>query len=84
MKFEERLGGSVVECLPLAQGMILRSWDGVSYLPCRKPDKRFDPRTSGSCPEPKADAKPLNHPGVPKKSFLHSILLVFLRLFSYS
>ena len=25
----------------------------------------FDPRTPGSCPEPKADAQPLRHPGVP-------------------
>ena len=26
-----RLGGSVVECLPLAQGMILESWDPVPH-----------------------------------------------------
>ena len=24
------------------------------------------PRPRGSCPEPKADTQPLNHPGVPK------------------
>ena len=29
--------------------------------PCRVPDVGLDPRTSGSCPEPKA----LSHPGIP-------------------
>ena len=33
--------------------------------PCRKPDVGLDPRTPGSCPEPKADAQPLSHPGIP-------------------
>ena len=28
--------------------------------PCRKPDAGLDPRTLGSCPEPKADAQPLS------------------------
>ena len=28
-KIKGRLGGSVVECLPSAQGMILESWDRV-------------------------------------------------------
>ena len=32
--------------------------------PCRKPDMGLDPGTPGSCPEPKADAQPLSHPGV--------------------
>ena len=32
---------------------------------CWEPDTGLDPRTPGSCPEPKADAQPLNHPGVP-------------------
>ena len=32
------LGGSVVECLPLAQGTILESWDRVPHqAPCEKP-----------------------------------------------
>ena len=26
----------------------------------------LDPWTPGSCPEPKADAEPLSHPGVPE------------------
>ena len=33
--------------------------------PCRKPDVDLNPRTLGSQPEPKADAQPLSHPGVP-------------------
>ena len=36
--FVGRLHDSVVECLPLAQDMILRSWDGVLlWAPCREP-----------------------------------------------
>ena len=32
------LGGSVIECLPLAQDVILRSWDRVPYrAPCEEP-----------------------------------------------
>ena len=33
--------------------------------PCRKPDVGLDPGTPRSCPEPKADAQPLSHPGMP-------------------
>ena len=36
------------------------------WVPCRKPDAGLDPGTPGSCPEPKADAQPLSHPGVPE------------------
>ena len=32
--------------------------------PRREPDVGLDPGTVGSCPEPKADAQPLSHPGV--------------------
>ena len=32
--------------------------------PCREPNARLDPRTLGSCPEPKADTQPLSQPGV--------------------
>ena len=32
---------------------------------CREPDVGLDPRTLGSCSEPKADAQLLSHPGVP-------------------
>ena len=37
--------------------------------PCRKPNVGLDPRTAGSRPEPKADAQPLSHPGVPPFCF---------------
>ena len=33
--------------------------------PCREPNVGLNPGTPGSCPRPKADAKPLSHPGVP-------------------
>ena len=35
--------------------------------PCRESDAELDPRTLGSHPEPKADAQPLSHPGIPKR-----------------
>ena len=37
--------------------------------PYREPDVGLDPRSPGSCPEPKAEAQPLSHPGVPKRGF---------------
>ena len=33
--------------------------------PPGEPDVELDPRTLGLWPEPKADAQPLSHPGVP-------------------
>ena len=33
--------------------------------PCREPDMGLNPGTPGSRPGPKADAKPLSHPGIP-------------------
>ena len=38
--------------------------------PEREPDVGLDPRTPGSQPEPKADAEPLSHPGVPLRDNL--------------
>ena len=38
--------------------------EAETQAPCRDPDVGFDPRTLGSCPEPKADAQPLSHPGI--------------------
>ena len=34
--------------------------------PCKEPDAELDPRTLGSCPEPKADTQPLSHAGAHK------------------
>ena len=36
----------------------------------REPDVGFDPGSPGSRPGPKAGAKPLRHPGIPKNLFL--------------
>ena len=33
--------------------------------PCREPDAGLNPRIPGSCPGPKAGAKPWSHPGIP-------------------
>ena len=33
--------------------------------PCWEPDMGLNPRTPGSPPEPKADAQPQSHPGIP-------------------
>ena len=37
--------------------------------PCKEPDVGLDPGTPGSCPESKADAQPLSHPGIPGWGF---------------
>ena len=41
--------------------------------PRREPDAGLDPGTPGSCPELKADAQPLSHPGVPEPSVLSTL-----------
>ena len=38
--------------------------------PCREPDVRLDPRSPGSCPGLKTDAKPLSHPGISERRLL--------------
>ena len=38
----------------------------VKQAPCRKPDVGLTTQTPASHPEPKADAQPLSHPGVPE------------------
>ena len=37
-----------------------------------------NPRTLGSRPEPKADAQPLSHPGIPENYFLKKVIQVFV------
>ena len=37
--------------------------------PHRELDVGLDPGTPGSCPRPKAGAKPLSHPGIPRNAF---------------
>ena len=37
--------------------------------PCREPDVGLHPQTLGSYPEPREDAQPLSHPGVPARNF---------------
>ena len=37
--------------------------------PCREPDTGLDPEAPGLRPEPKAGAKPLSHPGIPRLPF---------------
>ena len=40
----------------------------------REPDVGFDPGSPGSRPGPKASAKPLRHPGIPRAPFLMVLL----------
>ena len=44
-----------------------------NQAPCREPDVGLNPRTPGSRPEPKTDAQPLSHPGVPFNTNLNIV-----------
>ena len=44
--------------------------DGEEGSMHREPDVGLDPGSPGSCPGPKAGAKPLRHPGIPNNIFL--------------
>ena len=44
-----------------------------NQAPCREPDVALDHRTLRSCPEPKAEAQLLSHPGIPKVFFKQEI-----------
>ena len=46
--------------------------------PCREPGVGLDPQTRGSRPEPKAEAQPLNHPGVPIGNYSDDYHLTFI------
>ena len=56
--------------------------------PRREPHVGLDPGTPGSCPELKADAQPLSHPGVPSPICLKWLVitpfLVTFRSFSFT
>ena len=43
--------------------------------PHKEPNVGLDPGTPGSCPEPKADAQPLSHPGIPLLGLNPTLLL---------
>ena len=43
----------------------------------REPDMGVDPGSPGSCPGPKAGAKPLRHPGIPVLSILNCIWTLY-------
>ena len=43
----------------------------------QKPNVGLDPRTPGSCPEPKADVQPLSHPGFPPISLFFADIWAF-------
>ena len=47
-----------------AEGKAGFPW-GEKQTSCGESDVGLDPRTPGSCPDPKADAQPLSQPGVP-------------------
>ena len=48
--------------------------------PCREPDVGFDPRSPGSCPGPKAGAKPLRHPGIPRFFLIRKRFVIYFFL----
>ena len=50
--------------------------------PCREPDVGLNPGNPGSRPEPKADAKPPSHPGVPAFDFSTTFYLILLTKWS--
>ena len=43
--------------------------------PCRESDVGLDPGSPGPRPGLKADAQPLNHPGVPEKTYIDLLYL---------
>lgn len=43
------------------------TWQREKQAPCGELDVGLDPRILGSCPEPKADAQTLSHPGAPRR-----------------
>ena len=54
--------------------------------PCREPNAELDPRSPGSHPGPKAGAKPLSHPGIPRDQLVLTIsqIVPVLNIFQFS
>ena len=46
----------------------------------QEPDVGLDPESPGSCPGPKAGAKPLRHPGIPRNVLSCTPILFHVRL----
>ena len=55
-----------------------REAEGEAGSMHRKPDVGFDPGSPGSRPGPKAGAKPLRHPGIPKEIHLKGVPVLSL------
>ena len=49
----------------------------------REPDVGFDPGSPGSRPGPKAGAKPLRHPGIPKFNSFNSKCPNYKKMFKH-
>ena len=43
--------------------------EGEAGSPGREPNEGLDPRTPGSCPEPRAETQPVSHLGIPCFNF---------------
>ena len=52
-----------------------REAEGEAGSMHQEPDVGFDPECPGSRPGPKADAKPLRHPGIPEFMYIHCSFL---------
>ena len=55
---------------------------GRSKFPAREPYAGLDSWTSGSCPELKADAQPLSHPGAPSSLLFNSVVSALVHVFT--
>ena len=59
--------------------------EAEKQAPCREPHVGLDPGTPGSRPEPKGDAQPLSHLGIPfsKKSYRVTDIIYILKYKSW-